>query len=259
MHTNGFSVLLDGKPILTPARAELTLPTKALAEAMAAEWRAQTDTIRPETMVLTKLANTGIDRAGPNRTGFVEQILAFAKSDLVCYRAEAPAELVRRQTEIWNPLLDWVQQRYGASFRSVTGIGFVEQPPEALDALARGIAEHDVFALAALQAAAALLGRRLSLSLLPATGFRRTRPLPSPSSTRSIRRKNGARTTSQMRSRAKFEELSQIVRFLRLLQCPLARWHTAGERSYNQRGLGRFKWTHSIFSKDLGLRLRSVS
>jgi chaperone required for assembly of F1-ATPase len=216
---NGFSVLLDGKPILTPARAELTLPTKALAEAIAEEWRAQVDTIRPETMVLTKLANTGIDRAGPNRAGFVEQILAFARSDLVCYRAEAPAELISRQTEIWDPLLDWVRQRYGASLRSAMGIGFVEQPPEALDALAGGIAEYDVFALAALQAAAALLGSAVVALTLAGNRLQPEEAFAAAQLDEIYQaEKWGADHEAEMRSRAKFEELFQIARFLRLLQ-----------------------------------------
>src|SRR5437762_12780290 len=93
---DGYVVLLDGKRVKTPAGAALALPTAALAEAVAAEWRGQGDTMRPEAMLLTKLANTAIDQIASKRDAVVEQILAFGRSDLVCYRAEAPAALVER-------------------------------------------------------------------------------------------------------------------------------------------------------------------
>src|SRR5215470_17032139 len=92
-----FAILLDGKPIRTPAGAAFALPTAALAEAVAQEWRAQGEKIRPETMMLTKLANTALDRVAANRQLVIEQIVAFAKSDLICYRAEIPEDLRQRQ------------------------------------------------------------------------------------------------------------------------------------------------------------------
>ena len=154
----GWSILLDGKPIRTPVAAPFVLPNEKLAEAIAGEWRSQGETIRPETMLLTKLANTAIDRVAPNRQAAIAQILAFAKSDLLCYRAEAPGALVSRQAATWDPLLDWARERYGATLKTTAGIGFVEQPKGTLATLERAAAAHDDFALAGLHAAATLLG-----------------------------------------------------------------------------------------------------
>jgi chaperone required for assembly of F1-ATPase len=149
-------VLLDGKPIRTPGGAAFLLPSDALAQAVAQEWRAQGEKLKPETMLLTKLANTAIDRVAPHREACIEQILAFAKSDSVCYRATGPQDLIARQSAQWDPLLQWARERYGAQFQTATGIGFVEQPREAVSALARALAGRDDFALAAIHAAAAL-------------------------------------------------------------------------------------------------------
>jgi chaperone required for assembly of F1-ATPase len=214
----GLAVLLDGKPIRTPAGAQLTLPTKALAEAVAEEWRGQTDRIRPESMVLTKLANTAIDRVAPNNAAVVEQILVFAKSDLVCYRADAPEELVRRQADMWDPLLDWVQQRYGAPLRTGAGIAFVEQEPEALDGLVRGIAGRDVFALAGLQAAAALLGSAVVALALADRRLQADDAFAAAQLDETYQaEKWGSDHEAEMRSRSKAAELFEIARFLRLL------------------------------------------
>jgi len=151
-------VLLDGKPIKTPGGALLALPSEALAQAIAEEWRAQDPLIRPETMMLTKLANTAIDRVVPHPGGAREQLLTIAASDVICYRAESPSDLVLRQTLAWDPLLTWVVERFGATLHSANGLAFVEQTPSAIAALESALAEHDAFALAALYAAAALCG-----------------------------------------------------------------------------------------------------
>jgi chaperone required for assembly of F1-ATPase len=153
-----FRVLLDGKPILTPAGAELAIPTRALAEAIAQEWRSQGDKVRPDTMILTKLANTAIDRVAVHRRTVIAQILSFAQSDLLCYRAESPQDLVELEHRVWEPILEWARDRYGAALVCGTGIGFVEQAPEHLAALEGAIDQYDSFGLAALQAATALLG-----------------------------------------------------------------------------------------------------
>jgi chaperone required for assembly of F1-ATPase len=154
----GYSVLLDGKAIRTPASAGFAVPTRALAEAVAEEWRVQGEKIRPETMMLTKLANTAIDRIGPDRRAAVEQVLAFAKSDLVCYRAPGPDALVRRQMETWDALVEWARDCFGAHLICAEGLGFVSQTPEALAAFERAIAAKNDFALAGLHAAAILTG-----------------------------------------------------------------------------------------------------
>jgi chaperone required for assembly of F1-ATPase len=153
----GHAVLLDGKPVRTPAGAELTLPTRALAEAVAEEWRTQGEKVRPDTMLLTKLSNTAIDRVAVHRRTALSQIVSFARSDLLCYRAEGPAALVELQHRVWDPILDWARERYGAALACGTGIGFVEQEPESLAALERAVDDYDSFGLVGLDAAASLL------------------------------------------------------------------------------------------------------
>jgi chaperone required for assembly of F1-ATPase len=157
-NATGYAVLLDGKAINTPAGAALTLPSEALALAVAEEFRAQGKNIRPETMIFTRLANTAIDRVAPNRQAAVDEILSFARSDLLCYRAEAPQELATRQAGVWDPLLQWAQREYHAALHTTFGIEFVEQPAEALQALERVLAARAAFTLAGLHAAATLLG-----------------------------------------------------------------------------------------------------
>ena len=151
-------VLLDGKAVKTPAGAFLVLPSDGLAQAIAEEWRAQGTLIGPETMVLTKLANTAIDRVVPNLSAAREQILAIAKSDVVCYRADFPSDLVHRQDLVWNPLMTWIRERFSVSLRSTSGLSFVEQEVSTIRALDLALSDRDAFFLAALYAAAALCG-----------------------------------------------------------------------------------------------------
>jgi chaperone required for assembly of F1-ATPase len=151
-------VLLDGKPVKTPGGAVLALPSAALAEAIAEEWRAQGATIQPQTMLLTKLANTAIDRVAPNPAHAREQLLSIAKSDVVCYRATSPSELVRRQELQWDQILAWTREHFGASLCAGNSLTFIEQDQAAMDALAAALSKLDAFSLAALYAAASLCG-----------------------------------------------------------------------------------------------------
>jgi chaperone required for assembly of F1-ATPase len=151
-------VLLDGKPIKTPGGAILALPTSALAQAIADEWQAQETTIQPHAMLLTKLANTAIDRVAPNPANAREQLLSIAKSDVVYYRADAPSALVQHQALVWDPLMAWVQERFGASLRSANALTFIGQERSAIDALSSALSKHNAFSLAALYAAASLCG-----------------------------------------------------------------------------------------------------
>jgi len=161
-----YSILLDGKPVKTPRRAELALPTRALAEALAEEWRGQGEFIKPAEMFLTKCANTAIDQAAEHKDAVVEGILAYA-NDLLCYRAEEPADLVARQSECWNPLLDWLEARTGVKLRVGAGIAHVGQEEAALATLRAAIAAHNNFTLTALHAAATLCGSLvLALAIL---------------------------------------------------------------------------------------------
>lgn len=146
----GWGVMLDGKSLRTPAKKELSLPTRALAEAIAAEWDAQSEKIRPHTMPLMQFAATAIDRVAAERARIVADIAGYAGTDLICYRATEPTALVERETQVWDPLLDWLRRRYGVSLDVARGIVAVPQLPASLDALARVVDGHDDFALSAL-------------------------------------------------------------------------------------------------------------
>jgi len=152
------AVLLDGRPLKTPRGGSLDLPTHALAEAIAEEWRAQGDEIDPQTTPFTKLANTAIDGVTPRRDEVIAEIAAFAKHDHLCYRTDTPAELVRRQSEAWDPLLDWVAERYGAPLVPVKGITSVAQPETSIAALRKAVAALDPFELSALHVIASICG-----------------------------------------------------------------------------------------------------
>ena len=154
----GYGIALDGRGVRTPAGAPLVVPGEALARALAAEWEAQDGDIRPDTMPLTRLAGTAVDRIGPAREAVVAQARAYAATDLLCYRAESPADLVARQEADWQPLLDWAAETYGARLVVTTGVTPVEQPPSAVDALAAAVAALDDLELTAVAAAVAACG-----------------------------------------------------------------------------------------------------
>jgi chaperone required for assembly of F1-ATPase len=143
-------VLLDARPVRTPRKAMLTLPTKALAEAVAEEWRAQGDEIKPETMRLSGLANSAIDLIAPDPKAFAAGLAAYGESDLLCYRADEPPELVTRQLTAWEPLLEWAQARYDVTFTRVSGIMHQAQPSKTIKRLGAAISARGAFELAAL-------------------------------------------------------------------------------------------------------------
>ncbi len=154
----GATIRLDGRPVRTPARALLVLPDRALAEAVAGEWRAQADTVDPRSMPLMRIAATAIDRVAPRLEAVIDEIAAYADSDLVCYRAEGPPELVARQHEAWQPLLNWLAGRYGARLAVTVGVVHRPQSKAKLAALRKAVAGHDAMALAALHLATGAAG-----------------------------------------------------------------------------------------------------
>ena len=156
--TDGWRILLDGRVVKTPKRADLLLPTEPLAEAVAAEWRAQGPQIDPASMPLTKLANSAIDAVTPNLAAVAEDAGSFAARDLICYRAKAPESLVERQAASWDPLLAWVEQHHGATLIATKGIMPLDQPPESLAAIATVLSRFDPFALTALHIMTTLTG-----------------------------------------------------------------------------------------------------
>lgn len=154
----GYTVALDGRPIKTPGRATLLLPTRALAEAIAEEWSVQVEMVKPETMALMSLACTAIDIIAPRREDVVAELAGYGGTDLICYRVEQPSALVERQREHWQPLLDWAATALKAPLVTTSGLLVAAQPAEVLDALARAVADHDDMALAALASAVKAAG-----------------------------------------------------------------------------------------------------
>ena len=143
-------IRLDEKPVRTPGKRPLILPTPAMAEAVADEWRAVAEgaEIDPRAMPLTGLANAAIERIDP--AAFAAGLAAFGESDLLCYRAEGPADLVTRQAAEWDPLLDWARTRYDVHFEVAAGIMHRAQPPLTLARLAEAVAARNAWELAGL-------------------------------------------------------------------------------------------------------------
>ncbi|HEV1999230.1 MAG TPA: ATP12 family protein [Xanthobacteraceae bacterium] len=138
----GHALLLDGKPVKTPARLPLVLPTRALAEAVAVEWAAQETRIDPARMPITRLANLAIDRGAESAAALVDEIAGYAGSDLLLYRAGEPAALVAMQAAHWDAILAWAGEALGARFVLAEGLKFVAQPEAALAAARAAIAAH---------------------------------------------------------------------------------------------------------------------
>jgi chaperone required for assembly of F1-ATPase len=146
----GFELLLDGRPARTPGKRPLRLPTAALAEAVAEEWRGQGKQLRPETMPLTQLACTTLDITETQEPELQAELAAYGATDLLCYRAERPPTLVARQEAQWRPLLDWAAESLAAPLAVTQGVMAVAQPSASLKALAGAVGRHRGFALTAL-------------------------------------------------------------------------------------------------------------
>ena len=149
---DGFRVLLDGRPMRTPAKAVLVVPTDPLAAAIAQEWRdiPEKAEINVSHLPLTRLAATGLDRVPVQRERVIDDTAKYAASDMLCYRATDPASLVQRQHQLWQPLLDWLAERYDARLTVASGTTFVAQPSAAVASLRAAVAAHADLALSAL-------------------------------------------------------------------------------------------------------------
>jgi chaperone required for assembly of F1-ATPase len=158
---DGFAILLDGRALRSPARKALLLPSRALADAIAAEWNVQGEKVEPRSMPLAGLANAAIDRIAPEREAFASGLAAYGGSDLLCYRAEGPASLVTRQAEHWDPLLAWARHRYDVDFESVCGIMPRPQPDETLRRLTAAVNARGAFELAGLSPLVTISGSLL--------------------------------------------------------------------------------------------------
>ena len=162
-----FAVELDGKPLRTPEKRALIVPTRELAEAIAGEWQGQGLTVKPLSLPLTRLVSTAIDRVPPRRADVIAEIAKYATTDLLCYHADEPRELAERQQKIWQPLLDWAEARLGASFVVTQGVSPVAQAPATLAAIERAVAAHDAMRLVTLHLATTACGSVvLGLALL---------------------------------------------------------------------------------------------
>lgn len=156
----GYPVLLDGKPVRTPARRALAAPSRALAQVIADEWNAQVDVIDPGKMPLTRLANAVIDAVADRPEPVADEIARYLGNDLLCYRADAPEGLVAQQTAMWDPVLSWARDELGARFIQVQGVIHAEQPQEAIAAARAGI-PGDVWRLGAVSSITTLTGSAL--------------------------------------------------------------------------------------------------
>jgi chaperone required for assembly of F1-ATPase len=162
----GFAVMLDGRTLRTPRQARLILPTGSLAALVAAEWEAQVEVIDLAHMPATRLAFTAADRVSQARPETVREVVNFAASDLLCYFAEAPQVLVRRQTDQWGPILAWAEQDLGLIFIRADGIIHKPQPEATLHRLSDLVNASDDFTLAGLAFAASLFGSAILATAL---------------------------------------------------------------------------------------------
>lgn len=151
------AIVLDGRPVRTPARSPLRVPSLRVAEALAAEWTAQGERIDPGTMPLTRLVNTALDGVATAAAETADDIARYAGSDLLCYRAEGPERLAARQTAAWDPVLDWAGKRLQVRFRLAEGVMPIEQDPALIGAL-RAALPDDPLRLAALHTITTLTG-----------------------------------------------------------------------------------------------------
>jgi chaperone required for assembly of F1-ATPase len=147
---NGWGVALDARPLRTPARAELAVPSERLARAIADEWDSVEQSVDPRDLPLTGLTNAAIDHVAPAPEVFAAGLARYAEGDLACYRAEGPPALVERQSAAWDALLDWARRRFDVDFRITSGLIHVRQPEATIDRLTHAVAALDPLHLAGL-------------------------------------------------------------------------------------------------------------
>jgi chaperone required for assembly of F1-ATPase len=150
LHDEGWGLVLDEKPLRTPARALLAVPTERLAMAIAEEWNAVGETVEPRGLPLTGLANAAIDRIAVDRDAFAANLSNYAQGDLTCYRADSPRELAERQSAKWDPVLAWARRRFDVDFVTTGGLMHVDQPEATVERLTHALAVLDPFTLAGL-------------------------------------------------------------------------------------------------------------
>jgi chaperone required for assembly of F1-ATPase len=164
-----FGVALDGRPLRTPARVHLAVPTRSLAEAIAGEWQAQREKIDPRSLPLSGFANGAIDRVAADHAGFAKRLATYAESELIAYRADGPASLLAAQATAWDPWVEWLARRYDVGLTITTGIMHVAQPPATLIRLHTAFAAFTPFQLAPLDPIVTITGSAV-LALAVAEG-----------------------------------------------------------------------------------------
>ncbi len=155
---DGFGVFLDGRPVATPNKTPLIMPTRKMAEAAAAEWAAQDEKIDPLSMPVTRSANSAIDKVAPQQPEVVAMLAEYGGTDLICYRAAGPVELIARQADRWDPLIDWAEAEFGGRLAVGEGVMHVPQDPALLSNLHVEVASFDNFALTAVHDLIAISG-----------------------------------------------------------------------------------------------------
>lgn len=157
----GCEIALDGKPVRTPLKNLLSFASRPLCEAVAVEWRDQVEHIDPARMPLTRLANTAIDRVATRRDTIIEEIVSYAGSDLLCYRAESPDKLLLRQAQQWDPVVTWAEGVIGARFILTQGVMHHEQPAGTMEKFADLVRNHGDFTLTGIHNITTLTGSAL--------------------------------------------------------------------------------------------------
>jgi chaperone required for assembly of F1-ATPase len=164
--TGPYGIALDGRTLKTPAKRDFVVPILALAEAIAAEWNGQGDWVDPDRMALTKLANTAIDRVWGSEQRIIDDVVAYAGTDLVCYRATEPEGLVQREGKAWDPVIEWAAEFFDAEFQTVEGVIHRMQEGAAMQAVRRYLAGLDAMRLCAIHNLASLTGSALITTAL---------------------------------------------------------------------------------------------
>ncbi|GAA4215864.1 chaperone required for assembly of F1-ATPase [Sagittula marina] len=168
---DGYAIKLDGRGVKTPAKTPLVVPTTGLAEAIADEWRAQEDKVNPALMPFTRTSNSALDKVATQHAEVAEMLAAYGDSDLLCYRADRPAELVARQNAEWDPLLEWAAEAFDARLTAQPGVMYQAQDKAALDRLSQHVHGQSAFELAAFHDLVAMSGS-LVLALAVVHGAR---------------------------------------------------------------------------------------
>jgi len=166
----GYKIELDGRPVKTPAKVLLVLPSAEMAAAVASEWDAQVDLIDPMTMPVTRGANAAIDKVSVQKSEVIEMLAAYGDSDLLCYRAAGPEELIARQAGVWDPLLSWAKTRFDVTLISAEGVMHVPQDPKNLARLQAELEQMTPYQIAAAHDLISLSGS-LIIALAVIDGF----------------------------------------------------------------------------------------